>query len=64
MLYIQDLVKGTGITLYDILGRIVFSQIATNENETINTRQLPTGSYVLQLTYPDGTKNIVKVLKE
>jgi hypothetical protein len=63
-LFIEGIDKGTRIQLFDVLGREVFNSLSTRQQETITTQQLPAGNYILQLSYPDGTRDNVKMVKE
>lgn len=56
-------VEGCTIEIYNILGQIVLTQVATSALESVNISDLTTGSYIIRITNENGnvtSKQIVK----
>lgn len=68
-LFVDGIDKETRIQLFDVFGRNVYNAVSPNSvgvggGISIPTRQLPLGNYILQLFYPDGTRDNVKLVKQ
>lgn len=57
-LYVKGLNNYTNITVYDITGRQLLTQIISPQNNSINTNKLSSGVYVLQLKTGNETHTI------
>lgn len=55
-LIVDDAAEGTLITLYNILGREVYTGVATGKRHQISMQALPPGTYVIQLTGEQGNR--------
>lgn len=53
----------TNINVYDVLGRLIFSNTLTSKQESINTSTWAHGTYFVQLVYTNGNREIRKVEK-
>ncbi|MBS1528665.1 MAG: T9SS type A sorting domain-containing protein [Bacteroidetes bacterium] len=63
-LFITGITKRTQIKLYDILGQQVYSGVANNNQKVINAQELTVGTYILQLTNPQGQRMSMNVVKQ
>lgn len=63
VLYVDGLVAGSRIELYDITGRKVHMIVTAKKNEMVNMSYLAPGNYIIQLTGADGTRVTEKVVK-
>jgi len=63
-LFIEHAGTGMHVTLYNIVGQQVYSGSITQEKQLINTATLKPGSYILQLSNPDGRRMSMTVVKQ
>jgi len=57
-------VAGSKITLCDLLGNEVYSGTMTSSTQMIDLHEVACGMYILQVTFNNGNKRNVKVVKE
>jgi len=62
-LNIANATNGTSIKVYDVVGRLVYSDILNAKQESINTSAWERGAYFVELLLPDGSREVRKVLK-
>ena len=62
-LNISNAPMGTSIQVYDVVGRLVYSDILNAKQESINTSAWERGAYFVELLLPDGSREVRKVLK-
>gem|GEM_PF-3096190 len=53
----------TSLKVYDLVGRIIYSNYITTNQQSINTNQWERGTYFVELVLPDGSKEVRKVVK-
>jgi len=53
----------TSLKVYDLVGRIIYSNHITTNQLSINTSQWEQGTYFVELVLPDGDRKIKKVTK-
>ncbi|MBS1528667.1 MAG: T9SS type A sorting domain-containing protein, partial [Bacteroidetes bacterium] len=63
-LFITGISTGTQVKIFDILGQLVYSGVANNNEKIINTQELTVGTYILQLTNPKGQRMSMNVVKQ
>ena len=56
-----NIIKTVEVTLYDVVGKQLFSELMTSSTKQINTANFPNGAYLLKVTN-DGTTTSLKVL--
>ncbi len=61
---IEGIQTATTIQLFDVTGRQVINTTAQQSTATINTHTLAAGTYILQLTLPNGEKLNSKITKQ
>lgn len=61
---IDGLQPGTGIEIFDVLGRIWYSNVTSTEQEKIDIKELPNGTYIMRLVERDGNSFSKKFTKE
>ncbi len=52
------------VSVYDVSGRVLLSQVVTGTNTTVDTEALPTGIYFVKLTGEDGSTETNRIVKE
>ncbi len=57
-------VTGTQLSLLDITGRVIYSMPMLGKTQTIDMKQLASGTYIVQVSDNTGVKKNVKVVKE
>jgi hypothetical protein len=63
-LHIEGIQPATTIQLFDVTGRLVATATAQQATATISTNTLAAGTYILQLTLPNGEKLNSKITKQ
>jgi len=53
----------TSLKVYDLVGRIIYSNYITTNQQSINTSQWPQGSYILQILQANGSRTLSKLIK-
>jgi hypothetical protein len=61
---IENAASGTGVAICDITGKLIAELVITSNRQQIDLSNYLPGVYILQLTYPNGTKQVMKIHKE
>jgi len=62
-LYVEHAAIGTRLILFNVLGQQIYSGIVTSDKQAVSTYNLPSGTYLLQLTGEDGQRAAMTVEK-
>jgi len=63
-LFIEHATAGMHISIYSIVGKEMYSGSITQEKQSISTAMLSPGTYILQLTNPEGQKMSMTIVKQ
>ena len=61
---ISELVQGTSLQVADITGQVIMQSNLSSYQSTIDISSYSSGIYIVQVNYPDGKAERVKVIKE
>jgi hypothetical protein len=60
---IKGLLVGTHIQIFDMAGRVVFSDVAKSDTHRLDLSSVPNGFYLANMVTPEGRTATVKVIK-
>jgi Secretion system C-terminal sorting domain len=64
ILHVDNLTTNVDYQLQNLVGMTVLQGTFTQEQNTLLIKELPSGIYLLQLTYANGQREVVRVVKE
>jgi hypothetical protein len=61
---IENAASGTRVAICDIAGKFIAELVITSNRQQVDLSNYLPGVYILQLTNPNGTKQVMKIHKE